>query len=110
MEKTLEKLLSGEMVRLNYWELTELLFHFPESINTLMIQKTSDCYCVVVDDISVLKEEIKEKEKGELLLKVAKAIDKEYGCAGCPFEDMCLAQTDEQCIGRIKTWLEYTTE
>ena len=54
-EKKLEKLLSGGIVRCNYWELTELLFQFPENINTLMIQKTSDCFYVKVDDITVRK-------------------------------------------------------
>ena len=51
----LKKLLSGKMVRLNYWELTELLFQFPENVNTLMIQKSSDCFYVKVDDITVRK-------------------------------------------------------
>ena len=53
VETTLEKLLSGKMVELNISELSELMFNFPGKINTLMIQKTFDGYCVVVDDISV---------------------------------------------------------
>ena len=53
----LEKLLSGNMVQLNFSELSELILNFPNKINTLMIQKTFDGYCVVVDDISVRKEQ-----------------------------------------------------
>ena len=53
---TLEKLLSGEMVELKFSELSELIFDFPDKINTLMIQKTFDSYYVRVDDISVRKE------------------------------------------------------
>lgn len=52
----LEKLLSGNMVELNFSELSELILNFPNKINTLMIQKTIDGYCVVVDDISVRRE------------------------------------------------------
>ena len=52
----LEKLLSGNMVKLNLAELIVLILNFPDEINTLMIQKTFDGYCVIVDDISVLKE------------------------------------------------------
>lgn len=57
----LEQLLSGKMVELNFSELAELILNFPNKINTLMIQKTFNGYCVVVDDISVRK----EQEKGE---------------------------------------------
>ena len=46
----------------------------------------------------------------EMLLKIARAIDKEYGCAGCPHEDRCLSRTDEECIGKIKMWLESVIE
>lgn len=53
----LEELLSGKMVELNFSELSEFILHFPNKINTLMIQKTFDGYCVVVDDISVRKEQ-----------------------------------------------------
>ena len=60
-EKKLEKLLSGEVARFNYWELTEILFQFPENVNTLMIQKTSDCFYAKVDDITVRKAQ-EEKE------------------------------------------------
>lgn len=57
----LEKLLSGEMVGLKFSELSELILNFPDKINTLMIQKTFDGYCVVVDDISVRKEQEKSE-------------------------------------------------
>ena len=57
----IEKLLSGKMVKLDYWELFKLLFEFPENINTLMIQKSADCYYVVVDEISVRKEQEKKQ-------------------------------------------------
>ena len=53
----LEKLLSGHMVKLDFSELSELILKFPDKINTLMIQKTFDGYCVIVDDISVRKEQ-----------------------------------------------------
>ena len=59
---TLEKLLSGKMVELNFEELSDLILNFPDKINTLMIQKTFDGYCVIVDDISVRKEQ-EEKNK-----------------------------------------------
>ena len=55
--KTLEKLLSGKMVKLKFSDLSEFILNFPNEINTLMIQKTFDGYCVVVDDISVRKEQ-----------------------------------------------------
>lgn len=46
----------------------------------------------------------------DMLLKIAIAIDKEYGCAGCPYEERCEARTDTQCIGRIVIWLESVIE
>lgn len=56
------KLLAGEVVKLNFSELSELIRNFPDKINTLMIQKSFDGYWVTVDDISVRKE---RERKGE---------------------------------------------
>lgn len=50
------KLLAGEIVKLNFSELSKLIQNFPDKINTLMIQKSFDGYWVTVDDISVRKE------------------------------------------------------
>ena len=54
--KTIKELLSGNVVNINFSELSNLISDFPDNINTLMIQKSSDGYCVVVDDISIRKE------------------------------------------------------
>ena len=51
-----EELLSGNMVNINLRELHYFVEYFPDKINTLMIQKSSDGYCVVADDISVRRE------------------------------------------------------
>lgn len=59
--KTLEKLLSGKIVKLKFSELHDFILHFPDEINTLMIQKTFDGYCIVVDDISVRREQEKRR-------------------------------------------------
>ena len=58
--KTLEELLSGKMVKLNFSDLSKFILDFPDKINTLMIQKTFDGYCVVVDEISVYRDIEKE--------------------------------------------------
>ena len=50
------KLLAGEMVKLNFSELSKLIQNFPDKINTLMIQESFDGYWVTVDDISIRKE------------------------------------------------------
>lgn len=65
---TLEELLSGKMVELNFSDLSNFILDFPNSINTLMIQKTSDGYCIVVDDISV-RRELERKIKNEAFKK-----------------------------------------
>lgn len=52
-----EELLSGNIANINLKELHSLVEYFPDRINTLMIQKSSDDYCVVVDDISVRREQ-----------------------------------------------------
>ena len=62
--KTLEELKSGNMVELNFSDLSKFILDFPDNINTLMIQKTFDGYCVVVDEISVhrdIENEIKSE-------------------------------------------------
>lgn len=51
-----------------------------------------------------------EFEIDDMLFKIARAIDREYGCSGCPYEDRCLARTDAECIGKIKMWLESVIE
>lgn len=58
-----EELLSGNIANINLKELHSLVEYFPDRINTLMIQKSSDGYCVVVDDISVRRE---QTSRGEL--------------------------------------------
>ena len=58
--KTLEELKSGKMVELNFSDLSKFILDFPDNINTLMIQKTFDGYCVVVDEISVHRDIEKE--------------------------------------------------
>ena len=55
--KTSEELLSGKMVKLSFSDLSKFILDFPDKINTLMIQKTFDGYCVIVDDISVRREQ-----------------------------------------------------
>lgn len=45
-------------------------------------------------------------EVDRMLFKIAEAIDKQYGCSECPYKDRCLASTNEQCLVRIKMWLE----
>lgn len=59
--KILAELLSGKMVKLNFSDLSKFISDFPDKINTLMIQKTFDGYCIVVDDISVRKEQEKRQ-------------------------------------------------
>lgn len=54
---TLEKLLSGDMVKLDFSDLSKFILDFPDKINTLMIQKASDGYCIIVDDITIRKEQ-----------------------------------------------------
>ena len=44
--------------------------------------------------------------KDEILLKIAKAIDWQYGCSGCPYEDGCLQRADEQCVEKLVDWLK----
>ena len=56
-QKTLEELFDGKMVELNFSYLSKFILDFPDNINTLMIQKTFDSYCIVVDDISVRREQ-----------------------------------------------------
>ena len=53
--KTLEELKSGNMIKLNFSDLSKFILDFPNDINTLMIQKTFDGYCVVVDEVSVIR-------------------------------------------------------
>ena len=55
--KTLEELLSGKIVKLNFSDLSKLILNFPSEINTLMIQKTFDDYYITVDDITIRKEQ-----------------------------------------------------
>src|SRR5574344_2825997 len=55
--KTLEELLSGKIVKLNFSDLSKLILNFPSEINTLMIQKTFDDYYIIVDDITIRKEQ-----------------------------------------------------
>ena len=55
--KTLEELLSGKIVKLNFSDLSKLILNFPSEINTLMIQKTFDDYYITVDDITTRKEQ-----------------------------------------------------
>lgn len=55
--KTLEELLDGKMVELNFSDLSKFIFYFPDKINTLMIQKTFDGYCIVADNISARREQ-----------------------------------------------------
>lgn len=55
--KTLEELLSGKIVKLNFSDLSKLILNFPSEINTLMIQKTFDDYYTTVDDITIRKEQ-----------------------------------------------------
>lgn len=55
--KTLEELLSGKMVKLNFSDLSKFILNFPSEINTLMIQKTLDSYYIIVDDITIRKEQ-----------------------------------------------------
>jgi hypothetical protein len=52
----LEELLSGNMVNISLGELHYLVAYFPDNVNTLMIQKSSDGFDVVVDAISVRRE------------------------------------------------------
>jgi hypothetical protein len=64
----LEELLSGNMVNISLGELHYLIAYFPDKINTLMIQKSSDGYCIVVDEVSVcrnIENEIKIEFQGE---------------------------------------------
>ena len=55
--KTLEELLSGKIVKLNFSDLSKLILNFPSEINTLMIQKSFDGYYIIVDDITIRKEQ-----------------------------------------------------
>lgn len=52
-----EELLSGKIVKLNFSDLSKLILDFPSEINTLMIQKTFDSYYIIVDDITIRKEQ-----------------------------------------------------
>lgn len=52
-----EELLSGKIVKLNFSDLSKLILNFPSEINTLMIQKTFDSYYIIVDDITIRKEQ-----------------------------------------------------
>lgn len=52
-----EELLSGKIVKLNFSDLSKLILTFPSEINTLMIQKTFDSYYIIVDDITIRKEQ-----------------------------------------------------
>ena len=52
-----EELLSGKIVKLNFSDLSKLILNFPSEINTLMIQKTFDDYYIIVDDITIRKEQ-----------------------------------------------------
>ena len=56
--KTLEELLSGKMVKLNFSDLSKFILDFPDKINTLMIQKSFDDYYIVIDNISVRKAQL----------------------------------------------------
>ena len=60
--KTLEELLSGKIVKLNFADLSKFILDFPNEINTLMIQKSFDDYYIIVDDITIRKEQ--ERKKG----------------------------------------------
>lgn len=51
-----------------------------------------------------------ELEINEMLYKIAIAIEREYGCGGCPYEDRCFVKTNGECIGKIKMWLESIIE
>ena len=55
--KTLEELLSSKIVKLNFSDLSKLILNFPSEINTLMIQKSFDGYYIIVDDITIRKEQ-----------------------------------------------------
>ena len=52
-----EELLSGKIVKLNFSDLSKLILNFPSEINTLMIQKSFDDYYIIVDDITIRKEQ-----------------------------------------------------
>ena len=61
--KTLEELLSGKIVKLNFSDLSKFILDFPSEINTLMIQKTFDSYYIIVDDITIRKEQERKATK-----------------------------------------------
>ena len=64
--KTLAELLSGKIVKLNFSDLSKLIWGFPSEINTLMIQKSFDGYYIIVDDITIRKEQERKAIKIEL--------------------------------------------
>ena len=64
--KTLAELLSGKIVKLNFSDLSKLILNFPSEINTLMIQKSFDGYYIIVDDITICKEQERKAIKIEL--------------------------------------------
>lgn len=41
----------------------------------------------------------------EVLLKIAKAIEKQCGNGGCPCHENCDVYSDEDCMNRIINWL-----
>ena len=61
--KTVAELLSGNIVELGFSDLSELILNFPDKINTLMIQKTFDGYCVVADEVSISEEQKRRQLK-----------------------------------------------
>ena len=64
--KTLEELLSGKIVKLNFSDLSKFILNFPSEINTLMMQKSFDGYYIIVDDITIRKEQERKTTKTEL--------------------------------------------
>ena len=64
--KTLEELLSSKIVKLNFSDLSKFILNFPSEINTLMIQKSFDGYYIIVDDITIRKEQERKTIKTEL--------------------------------------------
>ena len=61
-----EELLSGKIVKLDFSDLSKLILNFPSEINTLMIQKSFDDYYIIVDDITIRKEQERKTTKTEL--------------------------------------------
>lgn len=61
--KTVAELLSDNIVELGFSDLSELILNFPDKINTLMIQKTFNGYCVIADEVSISEEQKRRQLK-----------------------------------------------